>query len=64
MSEEGVYCRNTTEPSDVGAKLFVRADTWYFHDSSKCLYKTPHRFYGNPDLSLVAPIILGRFLYD
>ncbi len=61
---EGIFVKNTTVARDVIVQLFVRADTWYYHDTSKYIMKADNPFKGSIALSLAAPIILGKFSDD
>ncbi len=58
---EGIFVKNTTKPSDVAIKVFVRADTWYYYDYQTTIYPADRKFVGNEHMSLAAPIMLGRW---
>ncbi len=58
---EGIFVKNTTRAVDVAAKVFVRADTWYYYDYQTTIYPADSKFEGNEELALAAPIILGRW---
>lgn len=64
MTKEGIYVRNKTKSKDTKLHYFVRADDWYYWNDIKYISEARTTFRGNKDLSLAAPIMLGRFKYD
>lgn len=62
---EGVFYKNHTRKTALAVKLFVRADSWFYYDSATKIRKAPEPFKNkDQELSLVAPLILGRFVDD
>lgn len=62
--KEGIFVRNKTESRDTALHYFVRADNWYYFDNIPLLFEAKVPYKGNTDLSLAAPIMLGRFQHD
>lgn len=62
--KEGIFVRNKTKSRDTALHYFVRADGWFYFDNRTVLNITATAYKGNKDLSLAAPIMLGRFQYD
>lgn len=61
MTNEGIYVRNKTESKGTVVHYFVRANDWYYWDNFRYISKAKTIYRGNEDLSLAAPIMLGRF---
>lgn len=62
--KEGIFVRNKTKSRDTALHYFVRADNWFYYDNMLGIIKAKGPYKGNIDLSLAAPIMLGRFQYD
>lgn len=62
--KEGIFVRNKTKSRDTAVHYFVRADNWFYNDNIPVLFVAKRPYKGNIDLSLAAPIMLGRFQYD
>lgn len=64
MTKEGIFVKNKDENKDTVVHYFVRADDWFYTDNFRTIRKALNKYRGNEDLSLAAPIMLGRFKYD
>lgn len=62
--KEGIFVRNKTKSRETTLHYFVRADNWFYYDNNLVLCGTKRPYKGNIDLSLAAPIMLGRFQHD
>ncbi len=61
MTNEGIYVRNKTFSRDTRLHYFVRADDWFYSHNIRTIHRATKKYGGNLDLSLAAPIMLGRF---